>query len=507
MERGMPTGSRDGHGGRWRWKRGSAPPRRGSSFAGRLLGIPIFLAVVAALALLALSPANETGASVPAAPSISITKGCSPETAVGGFIQYQFDITNDGPVAVNRTSVDDTVLGPITGLFPASLGPGDSATVFPVYQVQESDHPGPLVNVVTATYTSAAGDVAQATDTCSTVIPHMTITKTLAVNADSTFTFIITNDGPVPLRRAFVIDSELGNITSFFPVDLAVGQTVVVQITVKGQRICDNEVTVVYQSVPRAVTVTATAKCTPDGQLTFLEVVQIDTRTGLPFDEAGAPLTFFICQAVVALCDGGNADITTQDNPFGPVQVDPDTYTACVVEPAGFEVDAECKQATVPLGGSVTFTFFTSPIPDGDEGCTPGFWRNARNGRLLWDQATDAIPIAIGAALGIDPAVVAAIDSDSDFYLVFMVPAETAGLPADPFTTDDAIRIGGGQEKKLTRHGMAALLNAAAVNFPLGITEVKDLVQAALISGDFEPLATELDGFNNLSPDCPANNN
>jgi hypothetical protein len=480
-----------------------AVKRRGSGrwTALSLVLIGFAVAMVAWLGSAGMFGTNATQA-VPA-PELTFSYSCSSETAVGGSVKMTYTVENTGAGDLTNPSVVDDRLLDISGAFDDPLVQGASDTVVLFYIVQAADLPS-FTNNVSAQYDFAP----QVQASCTVGVAHLSITKTLFVTPQGVgiFTFVITNDGGIFLDKFRVTDTVLGDITDEFPNFLAPGQSVIVVIERPGITECSNQVTATYETF-RGMAVKATAKCTPDGQLTFLEVVQIDTRTGLPFDEAGAPLTFFICQAVVALCDGGNADITTQDNPFGPVQVDPDTYTACVVEPAGFEVDAECKQATVPLGGSVTFTFFTSPIPDGDEGCTPGFWRNKNNGRLLWDQATDAIPIAIGAALGIDPAVVAAIDSDSDFYLVFMVPAETAGLPADPFTTDDAIRLGGGHEKKLARHGMAALLNAAAVNFPLGITEVKELVKAALESGNFEPLATDLDGFNNLSPDCPANNN
>ncbi len=196
--------------------------------------------------------------------------------------------------------------------------------------------------------------------------------------------------------------------------------------------------------------------------------------------------------------------VPTEGNPFCKV-VPEGTYEICETPPPNHTVSPSVCQTVDALAAqpaTVTVTFVNTPA-DG-EGCTPGFWRNARNGRTFWDEASDAIPIAIGAALDIDPAVVAAIDPASDFYAVFMVEAGTAGLDV-PFTTDDAIRDGGGNPHKLARHGMAALLNAAGVNYPLGIVEVKDAVKAALESGNYEPLATELNDFNNLSPDCPVN--
>jgi hypothetical protein len=299
----------------------------------------------------------------------------------------------------------------------------------------------------------------------------MTLTKTATViDTSTTFTFTLENDGSTLLHRFRVMDSSLGDITGEFPLFLGSGQTAVVQITVQRVEPCDNTVWAQYESVPRSLFVFAWAECTTD-LLSFLSVVQIDTLTGQPFN--AAPLTFHICQGAVALCDAGNANITTQDNPFGPVQVDPDTYTACVVEPDGFEADADCKQTNVPEGSSATITFFTSPIPDGGEGCTPGFWKNHLND---WPPT--------GFAPG------------DDFDTTFGVDL------FDPdITLDDALNARGGGVKKLARHGTAALLNAAhpAVDYPLSVAEVIAAVQAGILG--------DIPDFNELSSTCPALNN
>jgi hypothetical protein len=298
----------------------------------------------------------------------------------------------------------------------------------------------------------------------------MTLTKTATViDTSTTFTFTLENDGSTLLHRFRVMDSSLGDITGEFPLFLGSGQTAVVQITVQRVEPCDNTVWAQYESVPRSLFVFVQAECTTD-LLSFLEVVQIDTRDGLPFSEK--TITFFICQGDVGTCDSDNDDITTTDNPFGPVQVDAGVWTACVVEPAGFEVDADCKKADVPAGGSATITFFTSPIPTDGEACTPGFWRNIRRHLDEWTKA------------GYAPS--------DDFTTIFGFDnIDTLG---------DAVNAKGGQEGKLLRFSVASLLAAGHpdVNFALSEAEVIAMALAAYNAGDWNVFDEFFD-----DEDCP----
>jgi hypothetical protein len=382
---------------------------------------------------------------------------------VGGPVAFIYKVTNTGDQALTKVSVIDDRRGDISGNFPDTLNPSESFEKIRVYTVKESD-PRPFTNSATASYSPAAA----VTDSCTVDVPHLTLTKTAVSKADSTtYTITLKNDGSTLLSRIYVRDSRLGDISGDFPELMAPGQEAVRQFTREPAEPCDNVAEAFYQSFRELVY--ARAECTTD-LLSFLSVVQIDTRTGQPFDEA--PLTFHICQGAVALCDAGNANITTQDNPFGPVQVDPDTYTACVVEPAGFETDADCKQANVPEGGSATITFFTSPIPTDGEACTPGFWRNIRQRLDEWHVA------------GYDPA--------DDFSLIFGFDnVDTLG---------DAVNARGGQLNKLLRFSVASLLASGHpdVNFALTEGEVKAMALAAYNAEDWNVF----DGFFD-DEDCP----
>jgi hypothetical protein len=125
------------------------------------------------------------------------------------------------------------------------------------------------------------------------------------------------------------------------------------------------------------------------------------------------------------------------------------------------------------------------PPPPGDEGCTPGYWKN-------------------------HPGSWTGFTSGSTLESVFDVP-DSLGL--DNATLLDALNFGGGSgvsgaARILLRAAAAALLNAASsgVAYPLTTAQVISQVNAALASGDRDTmltLASLLDADNNLG--CPLN--
>ncbi|MFQ5879462.1 MAG: hypothetical protein ACE5IZ_04745 [Dehalococcoidia bacterium] len=346
---------------------------------------------------------------------------------MGELIVYTYDIANNGTEALTRKSIVDSVEGPLTSKFPATLNPGDSDTVMVFRQVLESD-PRPLKNVVTAKYEAAGGSPAEDTAECTLDIVHVLVVKEASLSGGVfTFKYTVTNDGTTPLTRISVRDSMpgLGDISVYFPEQLAVGQREIVTLT----------------------------------------------KLQSPNDP---------------LCD--MVEVTYGHFGPGTLTVTKDRDDDCVDERTPTPTPTETATPTATPTATATAT------PTDGQGCTPGFWKSPK-GRLLWDEPTDAIPVAIGTALGIAP-----VTTTSDFYAVFMVPAGTAGLP-DPLTMLDAAKLGGGGAKKLTRHGVAALLNAAGVSYAYSVIQVKTMVRDALLSGNFEPLATNLDDANNAG--CP----
>jgi hypothetical protein len=179
------------------------------------------------------------------------------------------------------------------------------------------------------------------------------------------------------------------------------------------------------------------------------------------FDPEGSPLTYFWQGCPNSTIDDPTAAITT-------LRID--TSTDC---------EQTCSvRLMVSDGRDMGFCRLHVVVePDRSEGCTPGYWKNHTDS---W------------GTTGFSPS--------DDFDTVFGVDAFNPNI-----TLLDALRLGGGGLKKLARHGTAALLNAShdGVSFGMTTAEVIDAVQAAILSGDYEPLATQLDEANNAG--CPLN--
>lgn len=105
-------------------------------------------------------------------------------------------------------------------------------------------------------------------------------------------------------------------------------------------------------------------------------------------------------------------------------------------------------------------------------GCTPGYWKQLHHE---------------GSWVGFDPT--------ASYSAVFGVPYDKTML--------EALQTGGGGEKALGRHAVAALLNASNldVGYLYTVDEVIAIVQSAYNSGDFETAKNQLEVQNEL--DCP----
>jgi len=132
-------------------------------------------------------------------------------------------------------------------------------------------------------------------------------------------------------------------------------------------------------------------------------------------------------------------------------------------------------RVTLNGSGAIDNISIETEEPPGGEGCTPGFWKNHLD---AW------------AGTGFIPG--------DDFEVVFGVNASF-----DPHTLLDAINLGGGGEKALARHAVAALLNAASpdVDYAFTVADVISMVQNAYASGDFTTAKDLFDAANNAG--CP----
>jgi len=150
------------------------------------------------------------------------------------------------------------------------------------------------------------------------------------------------------------------------------------------------------------------------------------------------------------------------------------TLTYTVYQSTIFSADA--TGAIVGCGSivcdSATASVTVVPCEEGDEGLTPGYWKN---------HLGDWPPT------GYSP--------DDSFKAVFSVGPDVTLL--------QALNTGGGGEAALGRHAVAALLNAAHpnINYEYSVGEVIAMVQDAYATGDYEGTKDILEDYNELEGD------
>jgi uncharacterized repeat protein (TIGR01451 family) len=147
--------------------------------------------------------------------------------AFGEDITYTITVTNTGNEALEGVTVNDTLLGDITGEFDfdfsGSFGVGEVAMATVTYSPGADEDP--VDNTVTATG-NGADSGAEASDeaSCRTDVTHapaIDVTKscpeTVAFGEDITYTITVTNTGNEALENLLVSDALLGgDITAAF---------------------------------------------------------------------------------------------------------------------------------------------------------------------------------------------------------------------------------------------------------------------------------------------------
>jgi uncharacterized repeat protein (TIGR01451 family) len=155
---------------------------------------------------------------------ITIVKTADALSKVGDSVNYSFMICNVGDVAVNRGSVNDTLLGDLTTFFPATLTAGQCVEVVRTRTVAAGDA-DPLPNTVTAIYTSGSGifassDTATASASTNLFQPAVTVTKNCTpdpvdIGGVETCTIVVTNTGSADspgLINGTIVDTLTGNL-------------------------------------------------------------------------------------------------------------------------------------------------------------------------------------------------------------------------------------------------------------------------------------------------------
>ena len=175
----------------------------------------------------------------------------------------------------------------------------------------------------------------------------------------------------------------------------------------------------------------------------------------------------------------GDVVIPATNNPFSGgaqdvefvINIDPayESASYLIFEPYGSSTNNDY----------LVWTASVEPVPvGGGQGCTPGYWKQPHH----YDS---------WAATG--------HESDHKFDTVFGVSL------FDDLTLLGALRQGGGKEKALGRHAVAALLNASSsdVSYEFSAASVIAMVQAAVASGDYEYTKNMLAYENEMG--CPLN--
>ncbi len=191
--------------------------------------------------------------------ALEVTKTPSAKTArVGETVTYQFLVKNTGSTTINALALADDKLGPIT-LDRNSLPAGETATGVATYTILQTDLPGPLINIASATGTDRLGATVSAKATASVTLTYtaaLQVTKTPSVSTAAlgetvTYQFSVMNTGDVTIDSLSLTDDKLGDI-SLNNVLLAPGATATGSATH----------TVIETDLPGPLTNTATAKGT-----------------------------------------------------------------------------------------------------------------------------------------------------------------------------------------------------------------------------------------------------
>ncbi|MCI0498372.1 MAG: hypothetical protein L0Y36_01645 [Planctomycetales bacterium] len=433
-------------------------------------------------------------------PDFTVTKECLTDNVDDDEVTFRITIDNTGDVPLDFTTDEPEIA-------PFSLDPGGVPVQMDVTRPVPADATA-VENVINVVATLPAEYVCgdnpatiekSAEDICNILVPDFTVTKEcitpeVVPGEMATFLITITNTGDTSLD--FVTDEP-----EIAPFTLAAGAPAFTQ---------EVDRLAVSGTVENTISVTAT---TVNGT----ELTGSDTDTCLvltpDFTVAKNCLTDPIPADANALfeiviCNTGDVALTFEiDDPaagivdmlVGPIAAtEPDTCQTIQVE-----VPAECVNGVVSNTATVQAYYDAEPILDpkeataecpcaGQEGCTPGFWKNHP---LCWD----------------------CYSTTTKLNQVFSFPASPAGLVAlGNKTLLEALSFEGGTTKIqkmqiLLRHSVAAVLNACNgdVDYPDDVAGVVGAVNGILANWstatgrDILTLKNQFQDWNELG--CPIN--
>ena len=462
-------------------------------------------------------------------PALEVTKQCTATVNSGGDgidVSYMGTVTNSGNVALKDVEVvddngtpgdtSDDVTIPIGNLdVGASVdyngGFGVLGTTSSTDQVVASG-----TDVLSDTPVQAQASASCAADTN----PAIAVDKlcTAEINAggtgiDVSFGGTVTNVGDVVLTGVTVVDDNgtpgdtSDDVMVLGPIDLAPNESAGYSGSFGASGSSSTDTVTASGSdllTGTPVSETASATCSADIE-PALDVVKQCTDApafGMPilFDGSVTNNGNVALLDVIVTDDNGTPGDTSDDVVFNIGDLAPGetanyngSYDPGVAGPSTNTVVATASDAveSSPVSSSPASATCEVPPPPGEEGCTPGFWKNST-----------------GSWVGYSP--------NQLVGSVFSLPNGVLSNQLGGDTLLQALDYGGGDNligaaQILLRAAVASILNAAHpdVDFPRSAASVIADVNAALATKDratILALATALDIDNNLGCDLPNDN-
>ncbi|MEZ4553152.1 MAG: VWA domain-containing protein [Dehalococcoidia bacterium] len=411
-------------------------------------------------------------------PAVLVDKTSATTTlpTAGGPVTFTFTVTNTGPLAVTITSLNDDQFGALAGdadcQVGTSLGVGGSCSFDATFNVPAGQAQATHVNTFTAVVTDANEQTATDDDPhtityVATPLPAVVVDKTSVTNTlptaggPVTFTFTVTNTGPVAVTITSLEDDQFGTLVGDDDCQvgssLGVGQScsfdatfevpagadqsnhvntfTAVVIDANEQTATDDDphtITYLAEPVPAVrvdKTSVTTTLATSGGPVTFTFTVTNTgpvavTITSLEDDRFGSLAGDADCQLGTVLAVGQSCSFDeTFDVPAGAAQTnhvntfttvvtdanqqtatddDPHTITYIADPLPAVLVDKTSATSTLSTGGGeVTFTFTvtnTGPVP-----VTITSLNDDKFGTLAGDADCQlGTPLAVGASCSFD---------------------------------------------------------------------------------------------------------
>lgn len=462
-------------------------------------------------------------------PALEVTKQCTAAVNSGGDgidVSFMGTVTNTGNVALKDVSVVDD--GGTPGdtsddqtILIGNLDVGASANYDGGFGVLGSTSSSDSVvasgtDVLSNTPVQASASASCAADTN----PALAIDKvcTADINAggtgiDVSFGGTVTNIGDVVLTGVTVVDDNgtpgdtSDDVTVLGPIDLAPGASADYSGGFSASGSSSTDMVTASGSdllTGTPVEESASATCSADIE-PALDVTKQCTDApafGMPilFDGSVTNSGNVALLNVIVTDDNGTPGDTSDDVVFNIGDLAPGesanyngSYDPGVAGPSTNTVVATASDAveSSPVSSSPASATCDVPPPPGEEGCTPGFWKNST-----------------GSWVGYSP--------NQTVSSVFSLPNGVLNNQLGGNTLLQALNYGGGDNlvgsaQILLRAAVASILNAAHpdVDFTRSAASVIADVNAALATKDRDTilaLATALDIDNNLGCDLPNDN-